>query len=83
MAAGCLLQPGVALLGEVAIAGELTAGMGLGDVMELLTGEVGLVERNHGLRANSKRDPPAGKRMPRRRSMCSICITKCSAVFNR
>jgi len=47
--AGLLLQPGVALLGEVAIACELTAGMGLGDVVELLTGEVGLVERNHGL----------------------------------
>ena len=46
MAAGLLFQPGVALHGEVAIACELTAGMGLGDVMELLTGEIGLIEWN-------------------------------------
>lgn len=81
VAAGLIFQPGVALFGEVAIACKLTAGMGLGDVMELLTGEVGLVERNHSLRANSRRDPPAGNRRPSRRSMSSSCITRYSAAF--
>lgn len=81
MAAGLLLQPGVTLLGKVAIACQLTAGMGLGDVMELLASEVGLVKRNHGLRANSRREPPAGNRIPSRRSTSSSCITRYSAAF--
>jgi len=76
VAAGLLLQPGVALLGEVAIACELTADMGLRDVMELLTGEVRLVKRDHDLLANSRREPPAGNRKPSRRSASSSCITR-------
>jgi len=81
VAARFLFQPGIALLGEVAIACELASGMGLGDVMELLTCEVGLVERDHYLRANNKRDPPAGNRRPSRKRVNSSCITRYSAAF--
>ena len=81
MAASFLFQPGIAIPGEVAIACELAAGMGFGDVMELLTGEVGLVERDHCLRANSRRDPPAGNRRPSRKRVSSSCITRYSAAF--
>ncbi len=81
VAAGLFLQPSVALLGEVAIACQLAAGMGLRDVMELLTGEVGLVKWDHGLRANNRREPPAGNRRPSRRSVSSSCIIRYSAAF--
>jgi len=38
------LQPVLALLGEAALPGQLTFGMGFGDVPELLASEKGFIE---------------------------------------
>ena len=55
---------------------QLAASMGLRNIVELLTGEVGLVEGNHGFRANTKREPPAKNLRPSLRSISSSSITR-------
>lgn len=45
-ATGLLFEPGVAPVGERAVAGQVAARVGLGNVVELLAGHVRAIERN-------------------------------------
>ncbi len=42
-----ILQPGVAFLGEGAVAGQLAVGVGLLDIFQFFSGQIGFVKRNH------------------------------------
>ena len=58
--ADAALEPGLALLREASVAGQLARGDGFLDVRELLAGQVGSIEWNHRLTADRPRPPRTG-----------------------